>query len=406
MYKYLSKIIFIQFLNLLFPFLFMKLLLKNLDPNFFSETELITSLGAFCFLIIEFSFSIVAVLLLKKKKLSIARINYVNTNIILLRFIIFLITSVFIFIVILLLNISIIKNWFYIFFFIFSSIFDLGWFYVLKNKYHIYFFNSVFLKNFIILIFIYLFIDNIKSYYILFFSLIPLLVNIVLIFVNRLFIKFKYFSPIFIRVITSKGLKLTISDVVIASYSYLDVFFVAFFTDPLSTTKYLIVRKLVKGITSLVGQLPKVILKQKIGESSLLVRRSYLIYIMILLVFFLGFNFFSKILYEYFFKVSDLNLFWVSFLFSFTIFFGPLQNLYLQTKILLVNNSIIYMYSYIFGLFSFVFIITLLYLVGMLNIYSFVLVRVLSDLLIIFFSYFNLKLNESSKKNLFCLLGK
>lgn len=68
MYKYLSKIIFIQFLNLVFPFLFMKLLLKNLDPNFFSETELITSLGAFSFLVIEFSFSIVAVLLLKKKK--------------------------------------------------------------------------------------------------------------------------------------------------------------------------------------------------------------------------------------------------------------------------------------------------------------------------------------------------
>lgn len=323
-----------------------------------------------------------------------------------MRFIIFLIISLFILIFIFLLNISTIKNWFYIYFFILSSVFDLGWFYVLKNKYHIYFFNSVFLKNFIILIFIYLFIDNIKSYYILFFSLIPLLVNILLIFKKKLYIKFKYFSPTFIRTIISKGLKLTISDVVIASYSYLDVFFVAIFTDPLSTTKYLIVRKLVKGITSLVGQLPKVILKQKVGESSLLIRRSYLIYLMILVVFFLAFNFFSKILYDYFFKVSDLNLFWISFLFSFTIFFGPLQNLYLQTKILLVNNSIIYMYSYIFGLFSFVLIITLLHLLGMLNIYSFVLVRVLSDLLIIIFSYFNVKLNDSSKKNIFYLLGK
>ena len=186
------------------------------------------------------------------------------------------------------------------------------------------------------------------------------------------------------------GHKVALSDIVITSYAYLDVYFISLLLSPLNATQYLVVRKLVKGTAGLVSHLPKVILRQSM-LSNLRTKKMSTIFISIVFVFFILFNIFSDFVYGYIFKVEYLNLTNLSYLFSLLIIFGPIQNLYLQTYVLKNNFSSLYMQSYIGGLAFFLIAIITTHFFSVLTIYTFAFVRVFSDVIIMGYSFLAIK---------------
>ena len=363
----------------------MKFLLGDENKNLFSEIELLVTLGVFCYLITEFSFGIVSVLIIKSDKLFKRKLDYINTNLIGLRIMLFGFSSIMFFILTVFLDFSVVKFWYVICLFILAAVFDVGWLYLLKDKFHAYFFNTVFLKNIIFFIFIFIFRDELNQFYLLGFVTIPLILNILVYLRSQLVFKFRYLNLKFVYEIFTNGYQIVLSDVVISAYSYLDVYFVVLLLSPIDSVKYLVVRKIVKGLTSLLGQLPKILLKEKLSISKG-TKNMQFFFIVIVILFFVLYNSLSSIFYDNILNVNSMNLNNLSFLFSFLIILGPIQNLYLQTVILKNGLKSVYLKSYTFGLFFFLSFIFIFYYFNILTLYKFALIRIMSDVVIISYS--------------------
>jgi polysaccharide transporter, PST family len=388
--RYFTKMVVIQLFNVITPFILMHLLLKNEGVKLFAELELLIALSFFGSLITEFSFSLVCPILNNSEKYSKRRLDYLNTNIMLLRSILFVVASLIIFVLINFLNITIVQNWYLIFILIMVSVVDVGWVYLVKDVYHKYFLHNIFLKNVLIISLIYYHKDELNKYYLIDFTMVKIFVNLIIYKMSQVKFKKILVSFSYIKLIFNTGFQIAITEFIKGAYSYLDVYFSAVLLTSQELPIYLIIRKLVKGASGLVANLPKIALRYSAFNKQTFYEMKML-YVIIIIIFFLIFNFFSKYVYTFLNVISYNQIKLYSSIFSFMIIMGPLQNLFLQSVILRSEKKIIYIQSYLLGLLFFLISIFGLEYFSLMSILSFILIRVLLDGVIGSYSYLRYK---------------
>lgn len=400
--KYFSKIVIAQILNVAFPFAFVYLVLRESNTSTFAELEGILVLGYFGYLFVEFSFKVISPTIFKARKLTNERLSGFMSNLVVVRVLVAIVANLIVIGLVYFVNISNVSNYAFIHLFITAAIIDVSWLYLLKDRFHVVIIAALFKNATFLLSLLLLDQEVMIDYYIPILALIAVLQNFILMRVNSLFISLGRINWKKIVFLYKKSWRASVSDLSIAVYTYLDVYIAILLLPLVESGVYIFIRKMVKGLNGIIGQLPKIFLRTKYYKNTNNINNSsagrYL-YLGMAISFFVCFLLFYEYVAITVFNLSDPSniMHIVAMIASITLLIGPLQNYILQYN-LLPESPHFYLVSYLIGSSFFYIVIFLLYYEESLSTYNFMLTRVLVDVVILLTAVFFIsRLNTNSQ---------